>query len=153
MIEMTKIVRTISSLVYPLTIVFGAFMIMHGHLTPGGGFQGGAIIASGIALVIVAYGSEASKDWFSHKRLAQYTGIGSMGFAVIGLIAIALGYAFLHNYLLGTPLFGYVPNGINQGFINSAGIEPPIEIMVGIAVSGGLGLIVYMFSQLGGVEE
>ena len=54
---MSKIVRTVSNQLILLVLIFGLYIIMHGHVTPGGGFQGGAIVASGTALIIVAFGS------------------------------------------------------------------------------------------------
>jgi len=45
---MSKIVRTITNILYSSILIFGFYVIMHGHLTPGGGFQGGAVVASGI---------------------------------------------------------------------------------------------------------
>lgn len=47
---MTVVVRTIARILLPISLIFGAYVIMHGHLTPGGGFQGGAVAASGLAL-------------------------------------------------------------------------------------------------------
>ena len=55
---MSKIVRTMAIPLILFVLIYGLYIIMHGHLTPGGGFQGGAIFASGIALLIVSFGSE-----------------------------------------------------------------------------------------------
>ena len=54
---MSKIVRTMSNITLPLILIFGFYVIAHGHLTPGGGFQGGAVVASGFAMILIAYGS------------------------------------------------------------------------------------------------
>ncbi len=53
--QMSKIVRLSADIMYPFVVIFGLYVIMHGHITPGGGFQGGAVVATGAALVIVAY--------------------------------------------------------------------------------------------------
>ena len=52
--KMTKIVRTTADLFFPFCLVFGLYVVVHGHLTPGGGFQGGAVMATGTALLLVA---------------------------------------------------------------------------------------------------
>ena len=54
---MSKIVKTITNIAFPFIIIYGLYIIAHGHLTPGGGFQGGAVVASGLAMIVVAYGS------------------------------------------------------------------------------------------------
>ena len=52
---MSKIVRTMARPLVLFILVYGLYIIMHGHLTPGGGFQGGAVFASGVAMMIVAF--------------------------------------------------------------------------------------------------
>ena len=49
---MSKIVKTIANIAFPLTLIYGLYIIAHGHLTPGGGFQGGAVVASGCAMIL-----------------------------------------------------------------------------------------------------
>ena len=53
--RMSKIVRTAANIFYPFILIFGLYVVIHGHLTPGGGFQGGAVVATGTVLVIIAY--------------------------------------------------------------------------------------------------
>ncbi len=143
--EMSKIVKTISGLVYPLVLIYGFYIILHGHLTPGGGFQGGAIVATAFALIIVAYGSEKSEGFFSEKLMSILESIGGLGFVSIGLLG--LGTVFLSNFLIGTPIFGQVPpTGPNTGILNSGGILPPLNIFVGLKVLAGLGSIVLAFA-------
>ncbi|HDN50703.1 MAG TPA: sodium:proton antiporter, partial [Thermoplasmatales archaeon] len=50
---MSVIVQTIAGMLFPMVLIFSFYVILHGHLTPGGGFQGGAIGASAVALLIV----------------------------------------------------------------------------------------------------
>ncbi|PKP54943.1 sodium:proton antiporter, partial [Candidatus Atribacteria bacterium HGW-Atribacteria-1] len=52
--EMSRIVRTVTNFVYGFIIIFGFYIIVHGHLTPGGGFQGGAVVGSAFALLLVS---------------------------------------------------------------------------------------------------
>ena len=64
--KMSVIVQTIAGMLFPMVLIFSFYVILHGHLTPGGGFQGGAIGASAVALLIVAYGSKTIE-----KKMAE----------------------------------------------------------------------------------
>ena len=66
---MSRIVKTIASVTFPLTMIYGLYIIAHGHLTPGGGFQGGAVVASSCALILVAYGSVWTMGKIKEKRV------------------------------------------------------------------------------------
>ncbi|MBS3781051.1 MAG: sodium:proton antiporter, partial [Candidatus Thermoplasmatota archaeon] len=55
--KMSRIVRTVTDFLVVPIVIFGIYLILHGHLTPGGGFQGGAVVASATALLIIAYGT------------------------------------------------------------------------------------------------
>ena len=61
--EMSTIVKTISNISFPFIVIYGLYVIAHGHLTPGGGFQGGAVVASGLVLMLIAYNAE----WVSQR--------------------------------------------------------------------------------------
>ncbi len=145
--KMSKIVRTQTNFLYPLILIFGFYVVAHGHLTPGGGFQGGAVIATGIALVVVAYGYESIKKWIKKTRLTAAEGIGLLAFIITAICGI--GTSFFYNWLANSGLlFGdRVPYGINPGNLNTAGVLPIMNLAVGIEVLGGLGVIImYMLS-------
>jgi multicomponent Na+:H+ antiporter subunit B len=141
---MSKIVRTITNIVYTFIIIFGFYVIMHGHLTPGGGFQGGAVVASGIALVLIAYGYDTTKNWIKKSTLSVLESIGAVGFASLAFLGI--GTTFLYNFLANTGnIFGNVTEtGINPGDLNTAGILPLLNWVVGLKVLAGLGSIVLL---------
>ena len=140
---MSKIVRTQTNFLYPFILIFGLYIVAHGHITPGGGFQGGAVIATGIALVAVAYGYEKIKHWFSKTSLTTAEGIGLLCFIITALIGITT--SFFYNFLANSGLlFGdAIKYGINQGYLNTAGTLPIMNLAVGIEVFGGLGVIIY----------
>ena len=58
---MSIIVKKVSQLVAPLIFMYGIYIILHGHLTPGGGFAGGAIISGAFILLVLSFGSELLK--------------------------------------------------------------------------------------------
>jgi energy-converting hydrogenase B subunit I len=154
--RMSRIVRTAADVIYPFILIFGLYIVAHGHLTPGGGFQGGAVIATGGALVIVAYSYEEVREWLSGKVLMGQEVIGLVGFIGVALLALAFGQVFFFNYLNASgSLFGMpVPYGINAGELNTGGFVPLMNFSVGCEVWGGLTLVIlYMLSGLGTEKE
>ncbi|MDG6220927.1 MAG: MnhB domain-containing protein [Candidatus Thermoplasmatota archaeon] len=140
---MSKIVRAMTGLLYPLIIVFGAYLIIHGHLTPGGGFQGGAVAASAIALAIVAYGSH----YYSKNALSGLESAGLLLFIFLGFLGMTS--VFMFNFLANTGgLFGDpVSYGISTGNINTSGTIALMNIAVGCEVVGALGLILVTLAR------
>ena len=149
--RMSRIVRIGADILYPAIVIFGLYIVAHGHLTPGGGFQGGAVIATGGALVIVAYSYKEVTEWLTKKVLMGQEVIGLLGFIGAGLLAFAVGQVFFFNFLANSgSLFGMpVPYGINPGELNTAGVIPVMNFAVGIEVWGGLTIVIlYMLSGL-----
>jgi multicomponent Na+:H+ antiporter subunit B len=148
---MTVVVRTITRVLFPIALAFGAYVIMHGHLTPGGGFQGGAVAASALAMVVVAFGAGSLA-----KRKGLLSGLESLGgvaFAALGFLG--LGVTFFANVLAGAGgLFGNpVPYGPNPGDLNTAGTLPLMNWAVGFKVLAGLGAAVLLFALFGGEHD
>ncbi len=116
------IVRVGSRIIFPFILLFGSYIFIHGHLTPGGGFQGGAIIASGFLLLYLAYPGES----VNRKRLSVVEGIAGLTFVGLGLWGLfTQGNSFLFNFL---------PKG-QLNMIFSAGILPIIYIAIGFKVA------------------
>ncbi len=128
---MTLIVKRITQLMVPSIMLLGIYVILHGHLTPGGGFAGGVLIAGCFALLVLAYGidhlrSEKQK-W--HAAFGESAGIFMFWFlAVLGLLQ---GGAFFVN-----AIFKSYPGEPFQLF--SAGIIPLCNIAIGIEVAAAL---------------
>ncbi len=114
---------------FPLILLFGAYIFIHGHLTPGGGFQGGAIVASAFLLVYMGCrGRRISRT--GSKVVESFSGLV---FLVVGLIGLTLGGHYF--------LFNFLPKGeINTLF--SAGFIPIIYIAIGCKVGSELGGII-----------
>jgi multicomponent Na+:H+ antiporter subunit B len=115
-------------LLFPLILVFGAYIFIHGHLTPGGGFQGGAIIASGFLLIYLGCREKRINRIVSN--LAE--SLGGLTFVVIGLLGLVFGNYFLLNFL---------PKGTANSLF-SAGIIPIIYIAIGFKVGLELSSII-----------
>lgn len=157
MMGMSKIVKTMVSVAVPLTLIYGLYIIAHGHLTPGGGFQGGAVVASGLAMLVVAYGSVWAMDKVKKKHLSidqTLESIGALGFIFLAFLGLIFGSMFFNNYLVGNDfLFGNIGKGL--GDINTAGIIPLMNFAVGLKVIAGLFgivlLMAYATSKKGGI--
>ncbi len=149
--RMSKIVRFCADMLYPAVVIFGLYVIMHGHLTPGGGFQGGAVVATAAALVIVAYSYEEIQGMLSKFLFQVQESGGLLMFGGVALIALGLGTTYFFNFLANSGLlFGMsVPFGPNPGDLNTGGVLPLMNIAVGVEVWGGLAIVIlYMLSGI-----
>jgi len=125
----SAIVSAGSKLIFPAIILLGAYVFIHGHLTPGGGFQGGTIIATGFLLMLIAY-----RDFsISHNILSVIESFAGIGFVTFGLLGFINGGTFLQNFL-GTGV-------LNNLF--SGGVIPIIYILVGFKVAAELTGLIY----------
>ncbi len=117
---------------FGLLMVFGVYMFAHGHLTPGGGFPGGSIIAAAILLLYLA------DDEFRVKLGAFKFAEGTAGslYVIIGLAGLAVGGYFLVNFL---------PTG-TVGRLFSAGIVPIVYALIGLKVGSELAGVVDSFA-------
>jgi multicomponent Na+:H+ antiporter subunit B len=127
------ILRSAADLLFPFLIVVGAYIILHGHLTPGGGFQGGAILAAAFFIPLLA--SPASS--LNHHVSSLIEGLAGAAFIIIGLIAL-----FGKEYFLA-PLFG---TG-EVGELFSAGSLPLLYLAVGLKVGAELAGLLARLSE------
>jgi len=149
---LSKIVRTISNQMILFILVCGLYIIMHGHLAPGGGFQGGAVIASGVVMLIVAFGSSEIKKSLRENHLSIVKSGGALIF--IGMAFAGMGTSFFYNFMIGTPVFGGIPpTGPNAGNIWTGGGTPLMDIGVGLIVMAGLSAIVLAMALFSSGEE
>lgn len=127
---MTIIVKNVTQIVCGVIFLYGIYIIVHGHLTPGGGFAGGAIIAGAFILLILAFGSEflALKKEETGSSFAESSAI--FVFLVIAVLGIVIGGA-------GIFFVNFLPKGI-IGRLISAGVIPLYNIAVGIEVAAAL---------------
>jgi len=143
---MSSIVKSAVLVVAIPATMFGLYVISHGHLTPGGGFPGGAIMASVVAMFLVAYGSKMKmgKNVFSVLE-----SIGLVAFALLAFAGIS--QAFFRNVLANSgQLFGMpVPFGPNPGYLNTGGLIPLMNFAVGLEVFAALSLIIIMMYRSG----
>ncbi len=109
----------------PIIFIFGIYVILNGHLSPGGGFSGGAILGAGLILYVSAYGFKKTQTFFNEHvyKIAKITALCMYG--IIGSYFYITGANGIENHIpLGMP-----------GHILSGGIILPIDICVGLEVA------------------
>jgi len=122
------IVQTITRLLVPFIQLYGVFIVINGHLSPGGGFAGGAILGASIVLYTLAFGLEKGNEKMPHKVSSKLEAGGILFFVTIGLIATFFGYNLLTNKEMGMPMG-------TLGNVLSGGIIPLITIAIGMKVA------------------
>ena len=127
-----------ADLLFPLLLVVGFYIILHGHLTPGGGFQGGVILASAFFIPMLARPATP----MNHTAVSVIEGLAGASFIFIGLLAMFDGEAFL------TPL---MDRG-ELGALLSAGSLPLLYLAVGLKVGSELAGLLANLSESEAVD-
>jgi multisubunit Na+/H+ antiporter MnhB subunit len=129
---MTLIVKKTTQLIAGMIFMYGIYIIVHGHLTPGGGFAGGVIIAGSLILITLAYGGDFLK---LVKEEAGTTIVESFATMMVIIIATA-------GLLFGTKIFfnNFLPKG-EVGQLVSAGVLPLYNILIGTEVAASIFII------------
>jgi len=121
----------------PILLLYGFYVVLHAQLTPGGGFQGGVILASGLMLVWLGEGYAAWRHLVPGKLLHAMEGGGAALYTLSGLGALLSGAAFLANIL---------PLGEMRQLL-SGGIIPVLNLGVAFAVAGGFSMLFLEFLE------
>ncbi len=132
------IVKRSFAILTPFIFLFSIYVITHGHISPGGGFQGGVILASISIIFIVIYGSAFDYTMLSPDKKTFLETSGALTFLFIGFLGIALDGVFLNNL--------NIFNG-KIGSLFSGGSIPIINIAIGLKVGAGLAIIFYSMIQ------
>ena len=142
---MTLIVKTITRLTVGLILLYGIYIVLHGHLAPGGGFAGGVIIALSFILLMLAFGRETALKKLSEARASVIESLGALMFLSIAVLGIGAGYFF----------FNFFVNKGRPFHLFSAGIIPLCNIAISLKVGAGLFAIfaaLILFRSLGKEE-
>jgi multicomponent Na+:H+ antiporter subunit B len=126
-------VRMVALLFTGPVVVLGWWLASHAQTNPSGGFQGGVILATAFILIYLSGEFLVFKRFRPVGLTEAVEGIGAGGFAAIGIVALAMGLAYLTNFL---------PLGQYAGAVSSAGTIPLISFFVGLEVAAAFILIV-----------
>lgn len=143
-IQIRHVVGHSLNLVFPLTMVYMCYIILHGHLSPGGGFQGGVLMVALIALVYMGHGYQVTIDAFSYHILHTSEGLASIFYVALGLLGVAMGAQFAQNVL-------YTHGAI--GDLYSSGTIFWMNVTVGIKVLTGVGSIALLMIGVANEKE
>jgi len=119
------------------SVLLGLYTVAHGQLTPGGGFQGGAVLVAPALFVYLAGRFLMLRSVHPMHALDFGEGTGAAGFVVVGLVGLVAGAAYLSNAF---------PKG-HVGSVLSGGDLPIINVSVGLEVAAGLTLVLYEFLE------
>lgn len=119
------ILQKIAFILVPMIIIFGIYVILNGHISPGGGFSGGAIIGAGLILYLNAFGFKKTERFFTEKTF-KWVCFGSLSF-----YCLAKSYSFFTG---ANNIESHIPHGI-PGHILSGGLILPLNIAVGLVVA------------------
>ena len=133
----SEFVATAARLLFGPIVVFGAYIFVHGHLTPGGGFQGGAIVASAVLLLLLADRDRG----LNHNVLGWIESMSGFIYVMVGLIGLVFAGSFLSNK-------DVLPLGMWNDLF-SAGLIPIIYILVGLKVGSELGSLLDVMAHSG----
>ena len=125
---MTLIVKTITRLTVGLILLYGIYIVLHGHISPGGGFAGGVIVALSFIHLMLAFGKDFALKKLSVSKASILESLGALMFLSIALLGFLGGYFFLNFFLKKGMPFN----------LFSAGIIPLCNIAISLKVGAGL---------------
>jgi energy-converting hydrogenase B subunit I len=129
-----------------IAMCFGLLLIFGGHLTPGGGFQGGSVLATAFFISIVIYGIKKNPFHYGHDFLIGMETLGALMFLLMGVVGVAVSGYYLYN--VGSNIWG-------QGFVEflryidptNAGMLPYLNVAVGLEVFGSLSIAAVFLAE------
>ncbi|TCS64696.1 Na(+)/H(+) antiporter subunit B [Varunaivibrio sulfuroxidans] len=129
-----ELLQTGSRLLAPLIVLLGAYVFVNGHLTPGGGFQGGAIVASAVLLMLLSNPLRR----FSHRLIGAVESISGLVYVTLGVLGLVFAGGFLDNRILPLGAFGT---------LFSAGAIPVIYTVIGLKVGAEFSSMMVSLSE------
>jgi multicomponent Na+:H+ antiporter subunit B len=140
------IIKTVARVLIPFIQLYALYVIMHGHHSPGGGFQGGVILGASFILYLLAHGLEEAKIRMSEVKAGLFSSLGLLIYSGIGLLCLILGSNFLDYGRLSTILNVMPAQARSLGILG-------VEIGVGIAVMAVMISIFFDISTGGVLSE
>jgi multicomponent Na+:H+ antiporter subunit B len=130
-------IRITSLALVPVTVMFGIYIVTHGQVTPGGGFQGGVVLSSAPILIYLCSEYKQFRRAVQQRLVEVAEAFGAGSYILVGGLGVVMGGLFLQNTL---------PLG-QSGTITSGGTVALIDLGVGLEVSGGLCLAILAYLE------
>jgi len=134
---LSLIVKNITRLLSAFILLYGVYIVLYGHVSPGGGFTGGVILAAGLVLVILAFGRKTTSRMISEQAAAVADSMGALLFLLVALLGFAWGGGFFANF----------PNRGTPGQLYSAGTIAVSNLAIGVKVGAALFGVVLALSM------
>ncbi|MBU7044318.1 MAG: cation:proton antiporter [Theionarchaea archaeon] len=129
-----------------ILMCFGLLLIFGGHITPGGGFQGGSVLATAFFISIVIYGIKTNPFHYGHDFLIGMETLGALMFLLIGVIGVATSGYYLYN--VGSNIWGHgLLEALKYVDPTNAGILPYLNVAVGLEVFGSLSIAAVFLAE------
>lgn len=135
------IVQVIARFIIPFVQIYGLYIVLYGHLSPGGGFAGGTVIASSLILYVLAFGVHSEEELLPESWTRIIESLGALMYVAVGIVGILLGSRFLGNQVAGFPM------GV-PGRLLSGGMIFVLTTVIGIKVASTM---ITLFTHL--IEE
>lgn len=121
------ITKTVVRIMVPFIQLYALYVLAHGHYSPGGGFQGGVVLAAALALIFLVYGYENAISRLQLSTASRLCGTGVLIYAGIGFICLLLGGNFL-DYSRLAPILHVSPSRARS--LGILGIETGVALAV-----------------------
>jgi energy-converting hydrogenase B subunit I len=148
-IEASRVLTYFTPFLFILLVAAGVYITLGGHITPGGGFQGGSVLAAAVILFLVVYGIGGKLD-LTEQFLVKTEGFGILLFLVLGLAVLVFSGSFLYN--IGVDLYSLTSSSVQSFFnypdVTNPGIIPYINIAVFLEVGAGLTAVFLAFLEV-----
>ena len=131
-IQIRHVIQRSADAFLPMAMMYMFYIILHGHLSPGGGFQGGVLVVGAILLLYFGHGYETTAKALSFNLLHEAEGMASVVYVALAMMGVAVGAQFCENIL-------YTHGNI--GDLYSSGTIFWMNLTVGIKVLTGIGSI------------
>ena len=140
------IIKTLARILVPFIQIYALYVIMHGHHSPGGGFQGGVILAASFVILMITHGVKKTQKRISEKAVAIFSSSGVFIYAGIGAVCLLLSGNYLDYSTLAKLLHVAPAEARSLGILG-------IEIGVGLAVMAVMFSVFFNISKGEDVEE
>lgn len=127
--EKNLIVKCGADMFLPFALVFGIYIVLFGTVSPGGGFQGGVMVAAAAVLIYLGYGYKTASDTLNMDVLKTNEAIGASLYVILGLCGLVAGLNFCRNIFFD---IGKVGDLISAGTITFMGYAVGYKVMCGV---------------------
>jgi len=129
----SEIVRTVTRWIFAFIATYGVYLVAYGHLTPGGGFAGGVMLASGYVLLVLSRGAKEAEKSLGLRPAKALDSVGALLFLAIAVLGLVLGQGFFENFIQkSTP--GEPLEILNAGIIPLCNIAIALKVMTSLFV-------------------